>query len=382
MILMIISRLLCRVFRRKPWFKKTLKFFRENAIFWTIYIVWGDFMEEMQTMTQNSLIKYPTRLEIFCELDKREGLVRDKKLREEYLRLKKGAEGELALVHYLKKYGEEHWVILRNVWLDFYGEFEIDLLLITRAGLYAFEVKNYTGKLELVHSRCLMNGHTIGQNPFSQAQKVPIQLEKLFLHQPNPPKIQGVLIFIGENNRVELQDQVSGIQVLCRNELMHYIWQIAREERNYLGYPVEVDEVLQALNPYEIGKPSKEKEMPMIAKEKLKKGVCCCHCGSFDVRSNNTHVICPCGMYEPREEAIVRTICEYGVINNEQNLTTSELTKFFGGFVTGKTISRYLNKHFDRIGTYKHTEFINKKQKFEDIYDTFHLTGSKYFKIR
>ena len=37
------------------------------------------------------------------------------------------------------------------------------------------------------------------------------------------------------------------------------------------------------------------------------------------------------GMYEPREEAIVRTICEYGVINNEQNLTTSELTKFFGG---------------------------------------------------
>ena len=184
-------------------FKKTLKFFRENVIFWTIYIVWGDFMEEMQTMTQKSLIKYPTRLEIFRELDKREGLVRDKKLREEYVRLKKGAEGELALVHYLKKYGEEHWVILRNVWLDFYGEFEIDLLLITRAGLYAFEVKNYTGKLELVHSRCLMNGHTIGQNPFSQAQKVPIQLEKLFLHQPNPPKIQGVLIFIGENNRVE-----------------------------------------------------------------------------------------------------------------------------------------------------------------------------------
>src|SRR5699024_12309838 len=133
-----------RIFRRQPRFKKTLTFFRENAIFWTIYIVCGDFMEEMQTMSQYSLIKYPTTLEIFCELDKREGLVRDKQLREEYLRLKKGAEGELALVHYLKKYGEEHWVILRNVWLDFYGEFEIDLLLITRAGLYAFEVNNYS----------------------------------------------------------------------------------------------------------------------------------------------------------------------------------------------------------------------------------------------
>ena len=144
-----------------------------------------------------------------------------------------------------------------------------------------------------------MNGHTIGQNRLVK-RKVPIQLEKLFASTESP-KIQGVLIFIGENNRVELQDQVSGIQVLCRNELMHYIWQIAREERNYLGYPVEVDEVLQALNPYEIGKPSKEKEMPMIAKEKLKKGVCCCHCGSFDVKTKNGYVICSC-MPEPKAE--------------------------------------------------------------------------------
>ena len=90
-------------------------------------------------------------------------------------------------------------------------------------------------------------GIRLGRIQFNK-RKSSNSIGEAFLHQPNPPKIQGVLIFIGENNRVELQDQVSGIQVLCRNELMHYIWQIAREERNYLGYPVEVDEVLQALD--------------------------------------------------------------------------------------------------------------------------------------
>jgi len=339
-------------------------------------------MEEIQTTAQKELGKHPRKLEVLRELDKRGGLARDKKLKEEYLRLEKGAAGEQDLVNYLKEYGEKHWMILRNVWLDFYGEFEIDVLLITRAGLYSFEVKNYSGKLELVNSQCLMNGHSIGQNPFSQAQKIPIQLKELLKYQSNPPKIQGVLTFIGENNRVQIQDQVSNIQVLCRNELMHYIWQIAQEERNYLGYPVEIDAVLAALRPYEIGKPTKEKEIPSTAKENLRKGVRCSHCGSFDVHAENGYVICACGMYEPKEEAIVRTICEYGMIYNEKNLTTSELTKFFGGFVKSRTVSRYLNKYFEKTGSYKDAEFINKKNILADYRSDFGLKRNKFLEIK
>ncbi|SHE32229.1 Nuclease-related domain-containing protein [Atopostipes suicloacalis DSM 15692] len=339
-------------------------------------------MEKIETAVQKAFDKYPTRLEVLRELLKREGLEQDKNLREDYLRLEKGAEGEQDLVNYLEKYGEAHWVILRNVWLDFYGEFEIDLLLITRGGLYSFEVKNYSGNLELIDSQCRMNGHSIGQNPFSQAQKVPVQLKEMFKHQSRHPEIQGVLVFIGENNHVTIQDQVSGIQVLCRNELMHYIWQIARQERNYLGYPVEVDTVLAALRSYEIGKPSKEKEIPQTAKEYLRKGVCCCYCGSFDVKAKNGYVICSCGMHEPKTEAILRTICEYGIIYHEKNLTTTGLTDFFDGFITRKTISRYLNKYFERVGSYKGAEYLNKKKSIADVCQNFDLKESKYLKIR
>ena len=339
-------------------------------------------MEEIQTEVQRVFGQKLTRLEVLRELDKRGGLSCDKKLQEEYLRLKKGVEGEQILVNYLRKYGQPHWKFLRNVWFDFYGEFEIDLLLITGGGLYNFEVKNYSGNLELVNSQCRINGHSVGQNPFSQAQKASVQLKEMLKQQAHSPNIQEVLLFIGENNQVDVQDQVSGLRVLCRNELMHFIWQIARQERNYLGYPVEVDTVLAALSPYEIGKPSKEKEVPQKAKEHLRKGVCCCHCGSFDVKTKNRYVICSCGMHEPKTEAILRTICEYGIIYHEKNLTTTGLTDFFDGFITRKTILRYLNKYFERVGSYKGAEYLNKKKSLADVCQNFDLKESKYLKIR
>lgn len=337
-------------------------------------------MKFIKTNAQMELSQAPTKLEVLREINKRKGLEQDKKLKDEYERLEKGFEGEQDLVKYLKKYGDRNWTILRNVWLDYFGEFEIDVLLITSSGLYTFEVKNYTGKLELINSRCLMNGHSIGHNPFSQAQKIPVQLKEIFKQQSNKSEIQGVLTFIGENNSLHIQDSIAGINVLCRNELRHYIWQIAQEERNYLGYPVDVDTILSVLSSYEIGKPSKEKEIPQKIKEDVQKGVCCCHCGNFDVEIHKSYVICSCGMCEPKKRAILRTICEYGILNQEKNLTTAELTLFFDGFITRKTVNRYLNKFFDQIGTNKNTAFLNKKRGIKEI-DEFDLKEKMFFKL-
>src|SRR5699024_7704987 len=235
----------------------------------------GGFMKFIKTNAQMELSQAPTKLEVLREINKRKGLEQDKKLKDEYERLEKGFEGEQDLVKYLKKYGDRNWTSLRNVWLEYFGGIKNGVLLITSSGLYTFEVKNYTGKLELINSRCLMNGHSIGHNPFSQAQKIPVQLKEIFKQQSNKSEIQGVLTFIGENNSLHIQDSIAGINVLCRNELRHYIWQIAQEERNYLGYPVDVDTILSVLSSYEIGKPSKEKEIPQKIKENVQKGVCC-----------------------------------------------------------------------------------------------------------
>lgn len=106
-------------------------------------------MEVIQTEKQKALNHIPTKLEVLREINKQEGIKQNKKLKEEYKRLEKGFKGEQELVKYLEEFGADYWKILRNVWLDYFGEFEIDLLLITGAGLYIFEVKNYTGKLEL-----------------------------------------------------------------------------------------------------------------------------------------------------------------------------------------------------------------------------------------
>src|SRR5690625_2582073 len=339
-------------------------------------------MEVIQTEKQKALNHIPTKLEVLREINKREGIKQNKKLKEEYKRLEKGFKGEQELVKYLEEFGADYWKILRDVWLDYFGEFEIDLLLITGAGLYIFEVKNYTGKLELKNGQCYMANGSIGHNPFSQAQKSLVNLKGIFKNKLNPSKIQGILTFIGENNSVHIHDQLSGIKIITRNELMNEIRKIKQEEREYLGYPLDVESVLSILNVYDIGSPTKEKEIPEEAKANLHTGICCSHCGNFELDTRKSYISCPCGMHESREEAIVRTICEYGIIHHNKNLTTTEVTEFFGEDISRSTAIRYLNKYFKRVGNYKSTIFVNKQKPLEAIFDEIELNTSKYFKIR
>src|SRR5699024_5734842 len=85
--------------------------------------------------------KEPTQLDVLHEFDKRKGLKQYPKLKNKLRKLERGYKGEMLLIDYLKKYGESHWVILRNVWLNFFGGFECDVLLITKSGLILLKSK-------------------------------------------------------------------------------------------------------------------------------------------------------------------------------------------------------------------------------------------------
>ena len=305
----------------------------------------------------------PTKLEVLREINKRNGLDQlqdNNKLKKEYNNLEKGFEGEERLVHFLNNYGNPDWVALQNVWFDYYTEFESDLVLFTNPQIYTFEVKNYSGEWELKNGECYRNGHKFGHNPFSQAQKATTDLRGLLTEGRNPQNLQGVLAFTGIHNNVRVHDPLAGIDVRMLNELQRYIWGIVDNERNYFGKPIDIDSVLQTLSPFEIGKPSKEKEIPKKAKENVQKGIRCDRCGSFEARLTRKDLVCSlCKKKEPREEAIVRTICEYGMIHHEKDLKTSELTEFFNGEIARRTVLRYLKKHFKQISAHKNTRYKN-----------------------
>ena len=133
-------------------------------------------MKLLQMKIQTQYSNQPTHLDLLREMTKRGALDNTAEWQEEFARLEKGVQGEQDALAFLQKFGEPHWTVLQNVWLNYYGEFEVDIMVFTRSGIYTFEVKNYSGLLEYETHQCKLNGRIIGQNPFSQTQKATRQI--------------------------------------------------------------------------------------------------------------------------------------------------------------------------------------------------------------
>ena len=198
----------------------------------------------------------------------------------------------------------------------------------------------------------------------------------------NKLQLSGAVAFVNADNIVNIYDQVSNISIIKRNKLRKYIWDISQTDRNYSGYPIKQDLILNALEKYETVHPyPPDNNLPIEVFNNIQKGICCSHCGSFTLNIAKKYISCDCGMHESREEAVVRTICEYGVIYYKDNFTTSELVDFFNGEISRDNVKNILNKFFDQIGSYKNTKYINKMLPFIKIYNEFVFTTPKYLLV-
>lgn len=339
-------------------------------------------MDVVLTNTQKLYKDTPTRLDLLRELNKRNALIHNDDLQKELERLERGLEGERILIEYIEKNGEEHWTILKNVWFNYFGRFECDLLLLTTSGIYAFEVKNYSGTFELKNNVSTINGNAVGKSAISQAQNITTSLNKILHESINKLQLSGAVAFVNADNIVNIYDQVSDLSIIKRNKLRKYIWEISQTDRNYSGYPIKQDLILKALEKYETVHPyPPDNNLPNEVFNNIQKGIRCSHCGSFSLNITKKYISCDCGMHESREEAIVRTICEYGVINYKDNFTTTELTDFFNGEISRDNIKSVLIKFFEQIGSYKNTKYINKMLPFIKIYNEFVFTSPKYLVV-
>lgn len=191
--------------------------------------------------------------------------------------------------------------------------------------------------------------------------------------------IQGALIFAGEHLILELADSINDIQVLMRNEFRNYIWQMTQTERNLVGPGLDIDACIDWIDQFRAENPFKPEPISEETARQLRKGICCSHCGSFAINTRKSYVSCPCGMHEPRENAIVRTICEYGVIYFDKELKTSELLAFFGEDVSRTTILNILNKHFIKLGSNRTREYKNLRAPFHNVSKLFNFDKRRYF---
>ena len=323
--------------------------------------------------------KQPTQLDIFREMNARQGLDADK-LKDLY-RLKRGAAGEKMVLDYLDEFGQENWQIRTNLWLYEYGLFEIDLLLLTQTEVYIFEIKNYNGNFKYVDSQCYFSDDVISQNPISQTQRAKVNLQNILNAGGMRVDVKGVLLFTGKHSDIDIQDSVNGIDILTINQFRKLIYSISADEKRNLNNGASVlyrQKILRIIDSAERKSPYQAQPLSALEQTNLRRGIKCAQCASFNLNTTRSYIICNCGVHEPREMAIVRTICEYGIINFDKDLVASEVFYFFGGDVSQSTVERYLKHYFIKIEHKSRLIYMNPSTRFEQIINQFTFSKKRY----
>ncbi len=134
---------------------------------------------------------------------------------------------------------------------------------------------------------------------------------------------------------------------------------------------MDIDRVVAHLKDFETENPYKA--TPISPKElaELKKGILCAKCEGAEIVISKKFVTCGCGHVELRDEAMVRTICEYGVLNFDKKLKIRDLLSFFDGQASKGYLKLVLKKYFNLVKQGRYSYYANRKLPYSTISSQF-----------
>src|SRR5690625_267595 len=282
-----------------------------------------------------------------------------------------GARGEQIVYEFLLEYGQEHWVVIRNYWMNYSGEQEYDLILITGHACYIFEVKNYKHLFILEDGVCKLNGQFMDKHIITQTIRCSKNLMQIFRRTSLDVKVRGTLVFIGEHSRIQIKDKVYDIDINQKNELRDYIQRIAREEKSSVKASTEAEQVIQSLSPYEMNTPHPAEAISVVQSHSLIRGISCAICHNFNIHLKKNWVECSCGTKESKEEAVIRIVCEYGLLHFTNSLKAHDLRHFMANQISENYLRKVLSRHFKKIENYSYTYYTNMRLPYYKIKSKF-----------
>ena len=290
----------------------------------------------------------------------------DRKREQQFHRLERGMVGEQQALDYLRRCIPENWTVIQNLWVDFNGTCEFDLLLVTDIDqVIVFEIKNYSGIFTYENGSCIVDDKVIASNCIAQTKKAHINLQAMIREVSSTIQVHGVLVFISPDNWVDIKSEVSGIQILMANQFLLYLKKIVAKAKSQPLRGNTSELVLKVCQKYRVENPYAPKPVDSSTYSQLKKGIHCEACQSFQIEKQGNSINCRnCGASESKEKAILRTIHEYGVLNFESNLSIGELLEFFDNQVSKYSLRNVLQKYFGKMGNSRYTYYINKKIPF------------------
>lgn len=281
-------------------------------------------MKRYKTKLQRQKITSPSQLELLHILNIRDDHFQKRQLLQN---LEKGKQGENYVVEIIKNIGPDHWIVIQNIWLNINGDFECDIILITLNSVYVFEIKNYTGLFQYKNGECILNNETLSNNCVAQSQRSFINVKKM-VHYVNPSiAVHGALVFAGKQNTVEIKSEIPNIDVVTTKNIENYFYQIEQNEFHHSN-SVNTQKVITNFERMEINNPYSPKPLSRQEILNLRKGIYCKECLSFDVEITRSFVKCNCGNVEPREQAMLRTINEFQMLQHNPKICRSDIENF------------------------------------------------------
>lgn len=293
-----------------------------------------------------------------------------------------GTQGERKVLQYLEDHSPKDWIVLQNIWLKNFDRFECDLILLTRYQVFVIEVKTYQGLFVYEDGRCFYNQTETSLNPFEQIRPNHIHLKNMCWRLSPNIGVQSAVIFAGDDHEVVMKTPLEEIRVVTRNGIRNFIFDIIQQEKRIRANLLDKTAVIEMLEHYEINNPFQPQPLKNTEiEDHIRPGIYCANCHSFQVEIMKNSVICSCGLHESREEAIVRTICDYGVLTYNQPLIRKHLLAFMNQQVSTSYLSKICNIHFEVVHNSSFTYYINKNLPYIKIADQFKGLAPKIYYV-
>lgn len=160
-------------------------------------------------------------------------------------------------------------------------------------------------------------------------------------------KVVGAMVFINEHNQISIDREVD-FDVVTRNQLKNYIAGIKQYQpmSDYL-----VNQIDKVLARYKTANPFRPTGLKPEEFDKLRKGVCCSRCGSYDVNISRKFITChQCQNTFLKSDAICEAARElkYIFIDNPEFVTTGNVRKLLNNTVSERTVVRTLAGKYQR----------------------------------
>lgn len=317
-------------------------------------------MEIIQLKKKKQMASEPTTLDLL-EILKYRSITFSNENNKLLDRLRKGEEGELEVLRFIKDYGRSHWKVIRNYWGDYNGRFESDLILFTDTDCYVFEIKNYVGSFEYKEGISSIDGTELTSDCVFQTRRSYKNIRNLIQNDIPRSNVHGVLVFIGEHNNVQMDSNISDINVVKRTGLMRFLQKIALEEQTRPTTKIPFQKISLKLELHAVSNPFIMEPLTPKQIKSLKNGIACAACCGFNVQFTRKFIKCPCGNVENRRVAMVRTICEYGVLTYNRPLRCQELYSFLNGDTSYSFLQNIMYSYFGKDMHAKKGYYINKK---------------------